>query len=80
MEQQQALCPWRIHGEKTKSWTVEGEYTYNEYFMPCIGNKCPCYFLEYTPDGYQAICKKDGANFILGTLDKEEFGPIIKED
>ena len=48
-------CPWRIHGERTASLTVAGEYFYNEYFMPCMGEKCPAYF-----DG---TCKRDGANF-----------------
>ena len=38
-----SVCPWRIHGERTQSLTVAGEYFYNEYFMPCLGDECPCY-------------------------------------
>lgn len=29
-------CPWRIHGERTASLTIAGEYFYNEYSMPCM--------------------------------------------
>lgn len=48
-------CPWRIHGERTASWTVTGEYYYNECFMPCMGEGCAAF--------YNGVCRKDGANF-----------------
>lgn len=32
-------CPYRVHGERTMSLTVAGEYYYNEYFMPCMKKK-----------------------------------------
>ncbi len=56
------LCPFRVHGERTQSLTVRGEYFYNEFFMPCMGDKCAAYF-----DGK---CMKDGANFAM--LEAEE--------
>lgn len=34
-------CPFRVHGERTASLTVAGEFYYNETFMPCIGVDCP---------------------------------------
>lgn len=36
-------CPFRVHGERTSSLTVPGEFYYNEYFMPCMREKCPCF-------------------------------------
>ncbi len=36
-------CPYRIHGERTASLTVKGEFYYNETFMPCMREKCPCF-------------------------------------
>lgn len=60
--QKEYICPFRIHGEKTMSATVAGEYFYNEYFMPCMKRKCPCYY-EDCGDGY---CNRNGANMNLG--------------
>lgn len=37
------LCPFRVHGERTASLTVVGEFYYNETFMPCIGEDCPAF-------------------------------------
>lgn len=37
-------CPYRVHGERTPSLTVSGEYYYNETFMPCMGAECACYY------------------------------------
>ncbi len=34
------LCPYRIYGEKRMSITIEGEYSYREFFLPCMGNNC----------------------------------------
>lgn len=36
-------CPFRIHGERTASMTVYGEFYYNETFMPCMGEECACF-------------------------------------
>ena len=33
-------CPYRIHGERRASLTIKDEYTYNEVFMPCMGEEC----------------------------------------
>ena len=35
-------CPYRIHGEMRSSLTVQGEFDYNETFMPCMGKECAC--------------------------------------
>ena len=37
-------CPFRVHGERNASWTVTGEYYYNETFMPCMGERCAAYW------------------------------------
>lgn len=55
-------CPFRVHGERTASWTVAGEYYYNETFMPCMGEKCAAY--------WNGRCMRDGANFPM--LEGEE--------
>ena len=36
-------CPFRVHGERTASLTVAGEFYYNETFMPCMGEGCPAF-------------------------------------
>lgn len=38
------------------SWTVEGEYFYKEYFMPCMKKECAC-FHENFGDPY---CDRNG--------------------
>jgi hypothetical protein len=50
-------CPYRVHGERVRSLTVEGEYYYNEVFMPCMEEKCPCFHR----DGTDAYCDRNGA-------------------
>ena len=50
-------CPYRVHGERTPSLTVSGEYYYNETFMPCIGEGCAC-FKEGSVGAY---CDRNGA-------------------
>lgn len=54
-------CPFRIHGEKTMSPTISGEYTYNETFMPCMGSKCLC----YRDEGDEIKCYRDNLSFTL---------------
>lgn len=54
-------CPFRIHGERTASLTAQGEYYYNESFMPCIGNKCACYL----DIGYEIRCNRDNVHLVL---------------
>ena len=51
-------CPYRVHGEKRLSLTVQGEYYYNETFMPCMGKECACYKEEYG----DAYCTRNNAN------------------
>ena len=50
-------CPWRIHGARTPSLTIAGEYFYSEVFMPCLGEECPAF------NPASNTCMKDGANF-----------------
>ena len=50
-------CPFRVHGERTYSLTVTGEYFYNETFMPCMGEDCPAFKKSDT------ICINYGANY-----------------
>ena len=57
-------CPYRIHKEQRKSLTVEGEYFYNETFMPCIQHKCPCFHC----DCGDAYCDRDGVYRKLGEM------------
>jgi len=61
-------CPWRVHGIKRKSLTVEGEEFYNETFMPCMGDKCACYE-EY---GDEARCMREHQFFILGVRGEQD--------
>ena len=51
-------CPYRIHGERTASLTVAGEFYYNETFMPCMGKECACYEESYG----DAYCTRNNAN------------------
>lgn len=39
-------CPFRVHGERTASATIQGEYYYNEFFMPCMGESVPLTLME----------------------------------
>lgn len=55
------LCPFRVHGEKTASLTVAGEYYYNETFMPCMKKECPV-FLE---DCGSMYCFRNNTPIIL---------------
>ena len=60
-------CPFRIHGERTASMTVCGEFYYNETFMPCIGEDCPCYH-DY---GDEVRCCRDDTYFVLAERSEE---------
>ena len=51
-------CPYRIHGEMRSSLTVQGEFYYNETFMPCMGKECCCYEESYG----NAYCTRNNAN------------------
>ncbi len=55
-------CPYRVYGKRTASLTVEGEYYYNEAFMPCMGKGCPCFHV----DCGDAYCDRNGAYMKLG--------------
>ena len=65
-------CPYRIHGERTMSLTIQGEYYYNEFFMPCLGVKCACFH----DDGNDAYCDRNGAYMSLtrGEQDDQRIG------
>lgn len=54
-------CPFRVHGERTASLTVDGEYYYNEIFMPCMGEECAC----YEKVGDKIMCYRDNRAFVL---------------
>ena len=58
-------CPYRVHGERIASLTVEGEFYYNEYFMPCLKEKCACFYRDLD-DMY---CGRNGSYM---RLNKEE--------
>ena len=57
-------CPYRVHGERKASLTIAGEYYYNEYFMPCMEQKCPCFH----SDCGDAYCDRGGAYMRLGEI------------
>ena len=57
MKRELKPCPFRIHGERRESFTVAGEFFYNETFMPCMGKECAC-FHENSVDAY---CDRNGA-------------------
>lgn len=63
-------CPWRIHGKKTKSLTVEGEEFYNETFMPCMGDKCAC----YEEIGTEVRCMREHQYFVLAVIGEQDEG------
>lgn len=54
-------CPFRVRGERKASCTVAGEYSYREWFMPCMGKECAC-FHHVDDDAY---CDRNGAYMIL---------------
>ena len=54
-------CPYRVHGEMRASLTVQGEFYYNETFMPCMGKECVCYKEDYG----EAYCTRNNANAIM---------------
>ena len=54
-------CPYRIQGVRRASWTVEGEYSYIETFMPCMGFRCGCFNFDYDI----AYCDRGGGHMIL---------------
>ena len=50
-------CPFRVYGERQASWTAAGEYSYREWFMPCMEKECACFHR----DGDDAYCDRNGA-------------------
>lgn len=36
-------CPFRVHGVRISSLTVEGEYSYTERFALCMRSACAAY-------------------------------------
>ena len=57
-------CPYRVHGERRASLTVEGEYYYNEWFMPCMRQECACFHIDCD----DAYCDRNGMYMKLGEL------------
>ena len=55
-------CPFRVHGERRASATIQGEYFYMEYFMPCLEESCPCFHV----DCGDCYCDRNGAYMRLG--------------
>lgn len=60
-------CPFRIHGEKSMSPLVKEEFVYNETFMPCMGEKCACYY----DAGDEIRCCRDNNYYILAERKEE---------
>ena len=60
-------CPFRVHGERTASLTVDGEYYYNEIFMPCMRDACAC----YEEVGDKIICFRENSSFVLAERREE---------
>lgn len=60
-------CPFRVHGERTASLTIPGEFYYNELFMPCMREECACFYRI----GNELRCMRDNTYLVLG---EEEDG------
>lgn len=58
-EQKLKPCPFRVQGMRVRSFTVEGEYFYNEIFMPCMGEDCPAFKKS------DNTCTNYGANYAM---------------
>lgn len=63
-------CPFRVHGERVTSFTVPGEYYYNEIFMPCLGEACASFYKSGFTGEYQ--CHRDNLILVLGDIDDSE--------
>lgn len=64
-EQKLKPCPFRVHGRRVPSLTVEGEYFYNEIFMPCMGEDCPAFQKS------DHTCTNYGANYDMRRKNNE---------
>ena len=58
-------CPYRVHGVRRASWTVDGEYSYSESFMPCMGFECACFHVDIERDIEIAYCDRGGVCMTL---------------
>lgn len=58
-------CPFRVHGERTASLTVVGEFYYNEIFMPCMGEKCASFMTV----GSEHRCYRDNLYLVMDMKD-----------
>jgi hypothetical protein len=45
------VCPFRIGTETRLSATIEGESFTTEYFMPCLKENCPAFYVDH--GGYE---------------------------
>lgn len=62
------ICPFRVHGERTASLTVAGEYYYNETFMPCLKEGCPV----FSQDCGDMYCYRNDTPIILHKAQEEQ--------
>lgn len=58
-------CPYRVHGERRASWTINGGYNYSESFMPCMGFECACFHVDMESDIDRAYCNRGGVCITL---------------
>lgn len=54
-------CPYRVRGVRRASRTVDGEYSYSESFMPCMGFECACFHVDID----RAYCNRGGVCMTL---------------
>lgn len=70
-------CPYRVQGARRMSWTVDGEYSYSESFMPCMGFECACFNFDIDI----AYCNRSGVRIVLAKdISIDEIKPKEGED
>ena len=70
-------CPYRVQGIRKMSWTIDGEYSYSESFMPCMGFDCACFHVGID----KAYCNRNGVCIILGVdVSIDELKSLGDED
>lgn len=70
-------CPYRVQGARRMSWTVDGEYSYSESFMPCMGFDCACFHVDID----RAYCNRGGVRTVLAKdISIDELKPKGGED
>ena len=70
-------CPYRVQGVRRASWTVDGEYSYSESFMPCMRFECACFNFDIDI----AYCNRGGARTVLAKdISIDELKPKEKDE